>query len=286
MQHIVDIWLRRWRRGPADRTAFAGLRPLTVVTGGSAGIGRALALEFARAGQPLLLVARRPEALATAAREIEAATGVEVSTMAADVTAVAGRDAIDAALAERGAYCDILVNNAGMGLAGPFAEQNATQLAQLLELNMAAPTDLMRRHLPGMLARGRGGILNVASLGGFLPGPHQAAYYASKAYLIALSEAVADETRGQGVRICVLAPGPIDTGFHATMGGQSAPYVMAAGLMSPDYVARRAVRGYRWGCKLVVPGLHYRLLALVIRVMPHPILLPMTRWLLERRGSH
>jgi uncharacterized protein len=284
MQRIVDFWLKRcWRPTPALK-AFAGQQPFTVVTGGSEGIGRALAMKFAGLGNPIILVARRPGPLAEAAKAIEAATKVKVTTVAADLTAPAGYAAIDAALAAQNGYCDVLINNAAMALAGPFAEQDGTQVARLLDLNMGALTNLMHRHLPGMLARGKGGIINVASLAGYVPGPHQAVYYASKAYVISLTEAVADENRGEGVRIAVVAPGPIDTAFHKAMGGDTAYYAALAGLMGPDTVARCAFRGFRWGQTVIIPGLHYRALAIVMRVMPHPVLVPIASWLLKRRG--
>ncbi len=283
MQTIVDPWLRRWwRPSPADE-AYAGLQPMTVVTGGSQGIGRALAVEFAKLGNPVMLVARQTEPLAEAVRVIEAATRVKAFAVTADLSTPEGIAAVDAALIERKGYCDVLVNNAAMGLAGPFAAHDAADVGRLLDLNMRALTSLMHRHLPGMLVRGRGGVLNVASLAGYLPGPHQAAYYASKAYVISLTEAVAAENRGQGVRIAVLAPGPIDTAFHKRMGGDSAYYTVLAGLMGPAYVARRALRGFQWGQTVLVPGIHYRLLAVLIRATPHPVLVPITGWLLKRR---
>ena len=257
---------------------------MTVVTGGSQGIGRALALEFAAWGNPILLVARRPADLAEAAKTIETAVRIKVVTVAADLATPAGIAAIDAALAANNGYCDVLVNNAAMGLSGPFAGHDGAAVDQLVDLNVRALTNLMHRHLPGMLVRGHGGILNVASLGGYLPGPHQAVYYASKAYVISLTEAVAAENRGLGVRISVLAPGPINTAFHQEMGARGAYYATLAGLMGPNYVARRAFRGFRWGLTVIIPGLHYRVLAHVVRVTPHPILLPVTGWLLKRRG--
>ena len=284
MQPVIDLWLRRWRRPLAVREAPAGLQPITVVTGGSQGIGRALALEFAALGNPIMLVARGAASLAEAAKAIEAATNIKVFTVAADLSTPAGIAAVDEALAANNGYCDVLVNNAAMGLAGPFAEHDDAAVDQLVDLNVRALTTLMHRHLPGMLARGRGGILNVASLGGYLPGPHQAVYYASKAYVISLTEAVAAENRGLGVRISVLAPGAVDTAIHKEMGAESAHYAALAGLMGPAYIARRAMRGFRWGLTVIIPGLHYRALAHLVRVTPHPILVPVTGWLLKRRG--
>ncbi len=118
----------------------------------------------------------------------------------------------------------MLVNNAGIGLSGRFDDHSHEEIEALLALNVTALTRLMRHVLPQMRARGRGGVLNIASLGGYVPGPHQAVYYASKAYVISLSEAVASELAGTGVRVAVVAPGPVATGFHAAMGAENARY--------------------------------------------------------------
>ena len=120
IQPVVDLWLRRWWRASPDAQAYIGLRPMTIVTGGSQGIGRALALEFAALGNPILLVARRAEPLGEAARAIAEAAKIEVLVVAADLSTPAGITAIDVALAAHKGYCDVLVNNAAMGLAGPF----------------------------------------------------------------------------------------------------------------------------------------------------------------------
>jgi short-subunit dehydrogenase len=217
MAKLIEAWRRRyWRADPAALAAYAGLRPFTVVTGGSEGIGLALARRFAGAGNDVLLVARRPEPLIAAAERIRAESRVEVATASIDITRPDAIGALEAALAARGAYADILVNSAGIGLAGQFGEQSPETLAQLLDLNVRALTTLSRHFLAGMRVRGRGGILNLASLGGYAPGPHQAAYYASKAYVLSLSEAVAAETAGEGVRVCALAPGPTRRGARTT----------------------------------------------------------------------
>ena len=284
MQVLIDIWLRRWwRAGPATET-FAGLQPVTVVTGASEGIGKALALEFAKLGNPVMLVARRAEPLVEAARAVEAATGVRAFTVVADLSVSGGAGVIEDALTSRRAFCDVLINNAAMGLSGPFAGQSTFDVTLLVDLNVRALTELMHRHLPGMLARGRGGIVNVASLGGYLPGPHQAAYYASKAFVVSLTEAVAFECRGRGVRICVVAPGPVNTGFHEHMGAQGAYYAAFAMWNSAAFVASGAFRGFRRGQTVIIPGIFYRVLSLVVRVLPHPVLMPVVGWLLKRRG--
>jgi short-subunit dehydrogenase len=136
-----------------------------------------------------------------------------------------------------------------------------------------------------MMSRGRGGILNIASLGGYAPGPHQAAYYASKAYVLSLTEALAAEASGLGVRICVVAPGPVETGFHADMGAEHALYRQLLPSMTPEQVAASAYRGFRFGRRVVIPGVFNRLLFTSLKVLPHPISVPLVGLLLKNRSS-
>jgi uncharacterized protein len=179
----------------------------------------------------------------------------------------------------------VLVNSAGMGLAGPFLAQSVEELDRLVELNVRALTALTRHCLAGMRARGRGGVLNLASLGGYTPGPYQAAYYASKAYVMSLSEALAAETAGEGVRVCVLAPGPVATPFHQRMQGESGLYLRLLPVSNPDSVARAGYLAFALGCRVVVPGFAAPILALAMRLTPHRILVPIVGWLLKPRGA-
>ena len=286
MQSFLQAWRRRWwRPDPAALAAYAGLKPMTVVTGASEGIGHALAHRFAAAGHDLILVARRPELLTQAADRISADFKVEAIAVPADVTAPAAIPAIEAALATHRAYADVLVNGAGMGLAGPFIDHPPEAILRLLDLNVRALTELMRHFLPGMRTRGRGGILNIASLGGYAPGPYQAVYYASKAYVISLSEAVAAETAGEGVRVSALAPGPVNTGFHRKMGSERAFYRYLVVPASAEGVAAAGYRGFGFGWRVIVPGILNPFLALAMRVMPHRIVIPIIGWLLKPRGA-
>jgi len=285
MQTLLQAWRRRWwRPDPAAQAAYAGLKPMTVVTGASEGIGYALARRFAAAGNDLILVARRPELLSQAADRIRADFKVEAIAVPADVTMPAAIPAIEAALAQHRAYADVLVNCAGMGLAGPFINHPPEAVLQLLDLNVRALTELMRHFLPAMRARGRGGILNLASLGGYAPGPYQAVYYASKAYVISLTEAVAAETAGEGVRVSALAPGPVNTGFHRKMGSERAFYRYLVLPASAESVAGAGYRGFALGWRIIVPGLLNPFLALAMRVLPHRIVIPIIGWLLQPRG--
>ena len=286
MQSPLQLWRRRWWR--ADRqalAAYAGLRPMVVVTGGSEGIGYALGRRFAAAGNDVMLVARRPEPLRQAADCIGAEFKVEAIAAPADVTAPDAIAMIEAALAANRAYADVLINSAGVGLAGPFHDHPPEKVMQLIDLNVGALTRLTRHFLTGMLVRGRGGILNLASLGGYAPGPNQGVYYASKAYVLSLSEAIAAETAGLGVRITALAPGPVNTGFHARMGAERAFYRYMVAPASAESTARAGYRAFALGLRVYVPGLLNPLLALLMRITPHRILIPIVRVLLKPRGA-
>jgi short-subunit dehydrogenase len=285
MQRLLQAWRRRWWRPDRQAlAAFAGLSPMTVITGGSDGIGLALARRFAASGNDVLLVARRLQPLQEAAGRIAADFGVKAIVLSQDVTASEACAAIDAALAEQGAYADVLVNSAGIGLAGRFADHSPGDLVRLLDLNVRALTVLTRHYLTGMRVRGKGGVLNLASLGGYAPGPNQAAYYASKAYVLSLSEAIAAEVAGEGVRVCALAPGPVDTRFHERMGAGQAFYRYLVPPASAESVARAGYLGFSLGWRVTVPGLFNPLLALAMRLVPHRIVIPIIGWLLQRRG--
>lgn len=282
--NIMQAWRRRWwRPDPAALAAYEGLRPVVVVTGGSEGIGLELARQFARHGHDLLLIARRIEPLEQAAARIRAEAKVNVTVLPLDLTSPGAVEAIDAALAAHRAYVDIVVNNAAIGLSGPFHDHPQNDLERLVTLNIGALTRLTRHFLPGMRARGRGGVLNVGSLGGYIPGPNQAVYYASKAYVHSLTEAIAAETAGEGVRVCCFAPGPVNTKFHERMGAENALYRSLVPPASAEAVARAGYRAYLLGLRVTIPGLVNPFLALAMRILPHRIVIPIVGVLLKQR---
>lgn len=246
-------------------------RPMVVITGASEGIGQAFARYYAADGRDLLLIARRPEPLSRLADELRAAHLVGVEVLAQDVTAPDAPAAIDAALAAAGAHCDLLINNAGIGLSGAFHDLPLDDIDRLVATNAAAPTRLMHHMLQDMRARGRGGIINLASLAGFAPGPYQAVYCASRAYMLSLSESVAAEVARDGVRITAVAPGPVRTGFHDKMGANNDLYRWLIPSLAPETVVRWAVTAHILGFRVVVPGLLNNILALSLRLMPHRI---------------
>jgi short-subunit dehydrogenase len=281
---LIDLWISR-HATPTEAAlqAVAHLRPAVVVTGGSRGIGFALARRFAKAGHAVVLIARHPEPLRDAADAIERELRATAVPLALDVTHIDAPQRIDNALAAHGLYGDILINCAGVGLAGPFEGHSEEAITRLIDLNVTALTRLMRHLLPAMLARGGGGIINVASLGGLVPGPYQAAYYASKSYVVSLTRAVAAEIAGRGVRLMALAPGPVDTGFHHAMGAELSFYRQVIFALTAAQAARAGYRGYVLGFHLVVPGVINKLLQVALWLIPHMLLLPLIGWLLRPR---
>lgn len=291
MQDKSDVWLSRlipWR-APVDpnavraaRAAVAHLKPAVVITGGSRGVGLALAKRFIEAGHTTVILARNAPELSEAVANLKTATGTEPVSILCDVSEPNAIDVILAGLAGANLYLDVLVNNAGTGLAGPFLEQTPKDVSRLLALNIESLTRLTRAALPDMIARRQGGILNVASLGAYIPGPHQAAYYASKAYVLSLTEAIASEVAGHGVRVSALTPGPVDTEFHRNMGAERSLYRMIVPSMSADRVARSAYRGFMFGQRVIVPGIFNTAFVVALKILPHIVTVPMMRALLRR----
>lgn len=280
-----DLWVRR--RAVPDPSALAaveGLRPATVVTGASEGLGFALARRIAREGRVIVLLARTEDTLTEAASELR--TAYPQATVIAEPLDVGERHAparLDALLARHGLYLDVLVNNAGMGLGGNFTELEPAKLDELVETNVTAVTRLTRHYLPAMRARCRGGIMNLASLAAFAPGPWQAPYFASKAYVLSLTAAIGGECAGEGVRVCAIACGPVETRIHRKMNADNTFYRAVLPSTSADRMARLAWRSYRLGRRVVVPGIVNSFLAWSARAMPYEILLPLLDWLMKPR---
>jgi short-subunit dehydrogenase len=286
LERLLPLWWRRPLAGIVYADGpFAGLKPITIVTGGSEGVGLALSHRFAAHGHALLIIARSAERLCAAADEVRARHAVEVTTLVLDVTRADACDEIDAALARAGGYAHILINDAGVGLAGAFAEHSQQKLAALVDLNVRALSLLMHHVLPGMRQRGRGGVINLSSMGGLVPGPWQAAYYASKAYVLSLSQAVAAEVVRDGVRICAVAPGPVDTGFHGRMHSERAFYRLLLPPLQADTVARWAYYGFKLGLRVIVPDFVNAMMSLFLRFAPRRIAIPIVAWLLRPRGQ-
>jgi short-subunit dehydrogenase len=242
------------------------MQPVTLITGASAGIGAELARRFARNGHQLVLTARREAQLNSLADEIAAGGFKRPHVIVADLEATGVTERLAQTLTERGLEPAIVVNNAGFGLSGAAAELDLQTQLRMIDLNTRALTDLSLRFIDSM-ARHRGGILNVASIAGFVPGPGMAVYHACKAYVVSLSEALHQELKGRGVRVSVLCPGPVLTEFQARAGMADDRY--------PKYLTRSAGRvaqdgydGFMRGERVIVPGFHNKLVIALSRILP------------------
>lgn len=284
LARLASVWIARTAAPePTALRAVLDLTPAVVVCGGSRGIGLAIAAEVLREDKAVVLVARSETGLAEAKSVLtEAVRGgnIRLETIALDLTAPGAPASLAAALANLGLYLDVLVASAGIGLAGPFATHSQDDIDRLIALNITATTRLIRHALPGMIARARGGIIAVSSLGGYVPGPNQAVYYASKAYVCSLAEAIGAEIAGSGVRVTILAPGPVDTSFHTAMGANRSLYRLLMPALSPQRAASAAVWGFALSRRVVIPGLLPKVLAVVVSILPHWLTSPIVRQLL------
>jgi short-subunit dehydrogenase len=243
-----------------------------LVTGASSGIGVALADELARRGHALTLVARREDRLRELADKINGDHGVRVEWIAVDLTDAAERDRIPAEVASRGMVVDMLVNDAGMGTSGPFHELPIEREIQMIRLNVEAMVALCGAFVPGMVERGSGGVLNVASVSGFMPVPQQATYSASKAFVLTFTEALTIDLHGTGVTATALCPGPVKTEFEGIIDGL--PSVL---FVEPEQVARKALDALENGRRSVVPGAFNKVNAVSGRYTPRRVFLPLAR---------
>ena len=258
-------------------------RPLCVITGASSGIGAELARCFAAGGYDLVLTARRADELEALAGRLTAEHKIECHTIPLDLAEPDAANRLVRELLARGLVADVLVANAGFGVYGPFAEADERRLADLLQVNVVALSQLVRLVLPGMLARGRGRVLTVASTAAFQPGPLMAAYYASKAFVLSLSEALHHECSGTGVTVTCLCPGPTATGFaDAARLGESRLFD-GPGVMDAGTVAAAGYRGCLRGRRVVVPGARNWLTAFFGQHSPRGLVLPLVRRIQDRK---
>ncbi len=241
---------------------------VALITGASAGIGEALAPLFAQAGYTLILVARRMDRLKQMAAKLTQAHGVEVHTLCADLALPGAAAALYARVTGLGLEVDVLVNNAGVGQYGDFVRADGAAISAMMQLNLMALVELSQLVLPGMVARGRGRVLNLGSLAGYQPGPGMAAYYASKAFVNSFSAALSEELRGSGVTVTNLSPGPVKTEFQEVAGMQRAR-LFSMGAQTSEAVARAGFDALMRGDALVLPGARAKLTALTAGVTPH-----------------
>jgi hypothetical protein len=244
---------------------------VTLITGASAGIGTELARVFASNGHRVVLVARRADRLATLAGEITAAGGKAPIVIPCNLEQSDAGDQIAAALAAAGVEVEYVVNNAGFGLFGCAIELDRAEQLNIIAVNIRSMTDLSLRFSDSLI-RHRGGILNVASIAGFLPGPGMAVYYASKAYVLSFTEALRQELASRGVRVTALCPGPVPSEFQARAGFQPGFDSAILNVSAPD-VAQQGYRGLMANKRVVLPGLGIKIVPLLLRLFPRGFIL-------------
>jgi uncharacterized protein len=253
----------------------------SLITGASGGIGYELAKLFAKDHHNLVLVARRAQSLEHFADELRRMFGVLVKTVALDLTAADAPTLLFDQVQREGIAVDILVNNAAYGKLGDFAEVLVEESLGQIQLNVTALTHLTKLFLEPMVKRGSGKIMNVASTAGFQPGPRMAVYYATKAYVISFSEALANELAGKRVTVTCLCPGPTATGFADRAGTDKSRLFKQARPMDAKTVALKGYRGMMAGKTLVIPGLRNWLLAESLRVSPRKVVTAVSRRLMD-----
>jgi short-subunit dehydrogenase len=248
-----------------------------LITGASGGIGAELARIFAADKHDLVLVARSADKLQALSGDLERAHGIRVYAVAADLADPAAPARLFQAIEEEGAPIDMLVNNAGFGARGAYAEIDYEVEARMIQVNVAALAQLTRLFLPGMLARRTGKILNVTSTAAYVPGPFMAVYYASKAFVLSFSEAIAEETQGTGVTVTALVPGATQTNFAATAGNQDTPVFRSGHVMAAAAVARIGYDGMMSGKRVAIAGWSNRVTVFSTRLAPRTMLAQIAR---------
>jgi short-subunit dehydrogenase len=257
------------------------LMATALITGGSGGIGYELAKLFAHDHHNLVLVARSGDKLTQIARQLEP-QGISVKTIALDLASPLAPKFLFDQLQREGVLIDILINNAGFGALGEFAIMPEEEILGQINVNITALTELTRLFLPPMTARRNGRIMNVASTAGFQPGPLMAVYYATKAYVISFSEAIANELRDSGVTVTCFCPGATNTGFAKRAGNDQSRVFKTFGAMSVERVARDGYRALLEGRTLAISGLQNWALAQSTRFAPRKMVTAISRWVSEK----
>ncbi len=258
-------------------------RLTALVTGASSGIGLELATLLAREGHDLVLVSRSRGKLEDIGRALHEEFGITTSVIARDLADPASPQAVASELASRGIAVDILVNNAGFGVYGFFTETSLEKELEMIQVNIVALTHLTKLFLPGMIARRRGRILNLASTAAFQPGPLMAVYYATKSYVLSFSEALANETAGTGITVTALCPGPTVTDFQKQAGLEATVLFNNPFLMTAAEAARAGYEGMMRGRRVVIPGLANAMLVQGTRIAPRRLSTAIARRIQESR---
>jgi short-subunit dehydrogenase len=250
-----------------------------LVTGASGGIGVDLADCFARDGYDVVVTARSVDALRGVADRLSKQHGIVATPIANDLGVFGGGTKLVEAIRARGITVDVLVNNAGYGQAGALTSSPLETQLGMIDLNVHALVELTHLLWDGMVARRRGGVLNVASTAAFQPGPLMAVYYASKAFVLSFSEALWEEARGTGLRVSCLCPGPTASGFRDRAGTGKTRLASASAVMPSMPVAEQGYRGWQANRRVVITGARNRLLAELVQVLPRRMVLRVVRYI-------
>jgi short-subunit dehydrogenase len=226
-----------------------------LITGASVGIGYELAKQFAGGGYDLILVARSEEKLRAVAEEVRG-MGVAADVILSDLAQTASPRALFADVQNRGVAVDVLVNNAGFGAVGEFHQIDLQRQLEMIQVNITSLVELTHLFIPGMVQRGSGGILNVASTASFQAGPHMAIYYATKAFVLSFTEAIGEELKRKGVKVTALCPGPTESEFRSRAKLDDSPIFRSKFIptASAAAVAKAGYRGFLHGKRIVIPG--------------------------------
>lgn len=238
-----------------------------LITGASSGIGLEFAKLFAADGSDLVIVARREERLKEIAEELEAAHGVKVHVLAKDLSKPKAPEEIFSYVNKQKIQIDVLVNNAGFGKKEEFSKTDKDIHLEMVQVNITALTHLTKLFLTGILERGYGGILNVGSLAGFQPGPNLAVYFASKAYVLSFTEALAEEIENPNIKVSCFAPGPVRTEFGEKSKLDDS-LLFKLSLMDSAPAVKAGYEGFRKGQIIVIPGIKQQVVPLLNRITP------------------
>jgi len=257
----------------------------TLITGASAGIGLELSKLFAADHYDLILLARREDKLLQLKKELEQRFSIQAHLIVKDLSVPQSANEVFTTVQEQGLPVDYLINNAGFGHLGEFAETDLEVLRRMMQLNMVSLTELTHLFLPEMRERKRGGIMNVASTAGFMPGPLMAVYYASKAYVLSFSQALSNELKGTGITVNSLCPGATDTEFAETAEMDNSFIFKSpfATVMDASTVARLGYEDLMKGKSLTVTGGMNKLMVQSLRIAPRNTVMRLARWLMDQR---
>lgn len=253
-----------------------------LITGASSGIGLEFALILAREGYDLVLVARRQHLLDQLKRQLESEYPITVKTVVLDLSRPENAESLFALTSMNGIQIDVLVNNAGFGDYGDFIETDVQKNYEMLQVNIVSLTALTRLYAPAMVERRRGGIINLASIVAFQPGPLMAVYYASKAYVLSFTEALASELIGSGVKVTALCPGPTDTGFADVTGLEKSVLFQRFQPVPAIKVAEFGYRSWERGKVVAIYGLPNKSLVFGERFLPRGVTSNLMKWMQKK----